>query len=594
MNIELPSTLVARPLRATAAVKPMTLQALLEIILADGSLPPTRRRDMASSIRASGRIAGRPLAEIAADCETLNATVFPDVPQLVGLQPERFRNVVSGLRAALRHVGRHAEDERTMPPRTSPWRALLHDLGEHERLPLIAFARWADRHGVEPSGVREVTFELFGAWLRVNHLRRRIDELVRNAMRAWDSLAARMPGLTAVGVSAARRGYTLPLEAYPETFQRDVRAFADRIGGQNLATVFAIDANPFAAAGRVRPRKPARPATVQARLFQIRQAAAALVLNGMRPEEIVSLRTLVDPLENARAIIQHYWERGGRTAGSQVGGVAEVLRQIAKFHAGLPEEQVERLSEWRHTTSNRGSSGMTPKNRERLRAMVTPAARFRLLHLPATLMAAAARSPRPLEAARLALIAAEIEILLICPLRLKNLRLLELDRHLRRQGPCGRRISHIVIQPYETKNSSPVEWPVPPETARLLETYLRRYRSLLAASSNPYLFPGRGDAPRSDAGIAKGIIDTVARRVGVRVNVHLFRHFAAWLYLKDHPGEYEIVRRALGHRSIATTVAFYCGLEAEAAARRFDDVVLAERARTRALLGRREGKERRS
>lgn len=479
------------------------------------------------------------------------------------------------------------------PTEGSPWRGLLDGLGEHERLPLIGFARWAEQHSIEPHAVRRETFDLFGTWVRRNRLRRRIEELVHNATRAWERLVERVPGLVAVGVPEPRRGYTLPFDAYPETFQRDVRAFADRIGGRDLTALFAVDANPFAATGRTRPRKPARPATVQARLFQIRQAAAALVLNGMRPEQIVSLRTLVDPLENARAIIQHYSERGGRTAGSQVGGVAEVLRQIAKFHIGLPEEQVERLSDWRHTTSNRGSTGMPPKNRERLRAMVTPAARFRLLHLPAALIAAAARSPRPFDAARLALIAAEIEILLICLLRLKNLRLLELDRHLRRQGPCGRRISHIVIQPHETKNSSPVEWPVPPETARVLETYLRRYRPTLAAPSNAYLFPGRGTAPRSDAGIAKGIIDTVARRIGVRVNVHLFRHFAAWLYPKNHPGEYEIVRRALGHRSITTTVAFYCGLEAEAAARRFDGVVLAERARTRALLGRRKKKERR-
>lgn len=120
MNIELPSTLAAGPLRATAAVEPMTLQALLDLILADASLPPTRRRDMASSIRTAGRIAGRPLAEIIADCETLNATVFPDVPQLAGLQPERFRNIVSGLRAALRHVGRHADDERMCGSRYSP------------------------------------------------------------------------------------------------------------------------------------------------------------------------------------------------------------------------------------------------------------------------------------------------------------------------------------------------------------------------------------------------------------------------------------------------------------------------------------------
>ena len=35
------------------------------------------------------------------------------------------------------------------------------------------------------------------------------------------------------------------------------------------------------------------------------------------------------------------------------------------------------------------------------------------------------------------------------------------------------------------------------------------------------------------------------------------------------------MRRVLGHRSIETTTAFYCGLETAAAVRHFDDTIIA-------------------
>jgi hypothetical protein len=33
------------------------------------------------------------------------------------------------------------------------------------------------------------------------------------------------------------------------------------------------------------------------------------------------------------------------------------------------------------------------------------------------------------------------------------------------------------------------------------------------------------------------------------------------MWLKHNPGDYETVRRMLGHRNIQTTITFYCGLE---------------------------------
>jgi integrase len=57
------------------------------------------------------------------------------------------------------------------------------------------------------------------------------------------------------------------------------------------------------------------------------------------------------------------------------------------------------------------------------------------------------------------------------------------------------------------------------------------------------------------------------------VRTHQFRHAAAALILKRDPGNYEFVRRVLGHRSLITTTNFYIGLESLTANERFGEIV---------------------
>jgi hypothetical protein len=48
---------------------------------------------------------------------------------------------------------------------------------------------------------------------------------------------------------------------------------------------------------------------------------------------------------------------------------------------------------------------------------------------------------------------------------------------------------------------------------------------------------------------------------------------AAAIYLKHRPGDYETVRRVLGHRDINTTVRFYCGLQTMEATEQFGRLI---------------------
>jgi integrase len=134
----------------------------------------------------------------------------------------------------------------------------------------------------------------------------------------------------------------------------------------------------------------------------------------------------------------------------------------------------------------------------------------------------------------------------------------------------------------EVKNANAIQWPMPAESARLIETFLTRYRPHLVDPNNPYLF-GAGDKQRSAQHLGEWLAGAVTREIGVEFNVHLARHFAAWNFLRENPGQYEVIRQVLGHRNIAITMAHYVGLEADSAAQHFDATVLRDRQAVRKI-----------
>jgi integrase len=277
-----------------------------------------------------------------------------------------------------------------------------------------------------------------------------------------------------------------------------------------------------------------------------------------------------------------FLNRSERKQGSNIGGVAELLRQLGKYHCALPDEACDRIASWASKVQNDRRSGMTHKNRARLRGLTDERTRAMLLHCPKRFMLEAERLPEGSRAARvLARAAVALEILLICPMRVGNLRTLRFGEHLRRQGSSNKLFTHIHVGEHETKNRAAIEWPIPESTARLVDRYVRRHRD--AAEANDHLFPGEnGRGVVSVGAMHTTITETVAAELGVEINPHLLRHFAAYLYLRSNPGAYELVRRILCHKTIETTIKFYCGLETEFAAKHFDDTVLRERQRTQA------------
>ena len=123
---------------------------------------------------------------------------------------------------------------------------------------------------------------------------------------------------------------------------------------------------------------------------------------------------------------------------------------------------------------------------------------------------------------------------------------------------------------------------------KLLDLYLERFRPLLLPHASSWLFPNSSGGPKSAQTLGLQISKFLRRECGLQINLHLFRHIAAKLYLEAHPGAYGVIRLVHGHTSVDTTTRAYCGTETAAAMRHFDEHVLRLR-RQEALSPKRRG-----
>lgn len=555
----------------------------LAVMRSCADLDETRRRDLASALCSAARMLAMPLAAIPCDPAWLNERLFHRTPATFGISVGRFRNVVSGLRAVLRRVGTHSPDHRSQRDLPAEWLTLLAVVPRPgQRGALTALARHCAARDIGPEATDNAVLAAFVEAERGSRLSAAINGRARKVAGAWNACArAGLSGWPRHTLAAARlrQPYASRLDAYPESFQQEVAAFEGRLTCRE---------GRFRIGGTSHRRL--RPATVKARVFAIRQAAGLLVRSGLPASELQGLRDLVHPINRVALVLEALAEgqaaRSGeaRPVGSQLAQVAETLRQIATHHVDLEPGVTEQITQWAREAQGRGRRrGMTRKNRDRLRALVPVHRRGLLLHLPRELMRRAKLlGAGTADAGRLARTAVAIEILLVCPLRRRSMLALRLDEHLQRLDGRGRRITHLVLQPEDTKNEAAMEWPLPPETAALAAEYIATYRSALATPDNPWLFPS-GPGVLSENRFSEMVETIIAQEVGAEVNVHLVRHFAAWLHLRAHPGAYEDVRRVLGHRSLQTTIENYVAFEAAMSAERFDAVVLGERQATRTV-----------
>jgi integrase len=216
-------------------------------------------------------------------------------------------------------------------------------------------------------------------------------------------------------------------------------------------------------------------------------------------------------------------------------------------------------------------TGLTAKNRERLRVLQDDRRLRMLLELPDLVWSSSKKSDKPYTEALRRETALAILIMMYCPIRSQNLADIHIERNLKRPG--GGQV-FLAFSPDEVKNSQPIEFELKKHVVRLIDRHLATRAPTLCPPATPWLFPRRdGTGPVSSAVIASRISKMVRKETGLQANAHLFRHLAVMLLLDSKPGSYETAKRLLGHTSASHTISVYSGMETTRVTQIFAEIV---------------------
>ena len=158
-----------------------------------------------------------------------------------------------------------------------------------------------------------------------------------------------------------------------------------------------------------------------------------------------------------------------------------------------------------------------------------------------------------------------IALLAHCPIRLGNLTMIEIDRHLVSQKDGYR----LAFDRAETKTRKPLTLPVPASLTPHIAFYLEAVRPLLLqGNETPRLWITRYGLPMEPKTIHNAITDATRQAFGEPINPHLFRDCAVTFVALDDPKHIGIAAPILGHTDPRTTERHYIQANQLAAGRR--------------------------
>ena len=550
---------ITRPLMSITTPARASLADVIELI-SKAEVPEKRKQDLRSAVRTIVKLLDADPASIVADPALLRRKVEEISPHAHGLSNGRWANIRSLLGKALA-LARPMIPSRNTVPVLAEWEALTQGLAFYRRVSVLPLLRFLSMRSVGPAQVTAADLEAYRDAIHAARLRKSPEKTWDHLTWVWNGCVRDVPSWPSIMIERKprRRIYVLPWANFPPSLKEDVDRFLDRLSGRDLS-----DDGPV---------RPARLSTIKTREYQLRVAASALVQCGHHPQTLRSIADLLS-FERYQEILRVLMGRHGGETSPQVGQIAAFLKDVARHWLKVDELELQRFKKIASRLAV-GRRGLTTKNRERLRPFDEPETIAAFLGLPQRIrgvLNADKRSPR--RKAILAQMAAAIALLQAAPIRLRNLTDLDVVKNLIGRG---RRL-YLVIPEADTKNREPIDFELPAETAEILSWYVREHRPVLLKQPTDALFPGAGTKAKSSGALATQISKTMLKFTGLKVNVHLFRHAGGKIFLDARPGQYEVMRRVLSHRSITTTSSFYAGAETRAAGQHFA-AVIAERRR---------------
>jgi integrase len=544
-------------------LEPSFADAIGAIEQAD-DLSDQHRRHWTCSLSQIAKWLDRPLMLIPARLTSVRIAVAQLHHARLGITAKTLANHKSNVRAALRWFNNKHDVPVRGVPLSLEWAKLcdgIKDRGQKARL--YSLMRYCSGRGIGPTSVDDTILDDYLLYRAETTALASNNTARRSIARSWNTCAIAVAGwpqqpLTEPAIKALAGP---AWEDFPAGLRREVEVYLT--GLQKVHR--GLNGK------RIRP---CTESTIRTRKAELRAVACKAVTRGVPIESLTSLAALLHP-DVIEAVIDAYWEESGKEPSAFTIELPGKLLGIARATNCLDGEGIERLDEIRANLEEHRRSGLTPKNLNLVRLVLTEGIWNEVVSLPAILMdeARAAKYHAPTQAALTAQLAVAIAILTFAPIRLGNLVKIQIGENLIKPGGL-RSPFRLVFPHYDVKNRVDLDFPLDEALTKLIDEYVHEFRpTLLRGWNTAWLFPGVAGETKTANMFSAQITQRIQRATGIRMTVHQFRHAAAAIYLKHRPGDYETVRRFLGHRNIQTTTSFYIGLQTTQATVEFGKIV---------------------
>jgi hypothetical protein len=545
------------------ALEPSFADAVMAITAA-ADLSEETRRHWRSSLTGIARAFDQPPELIPARYSAIRARMAALHHVPLDWVPKTLANHKSNAKAALIWF---AKEKDVLPhgvalsPAWDRLRVELTDPSTRYRLlPLMRFCSGVD---IEPDAVDEAIVDRY------------FDHRARTTTRASDAASRRIlarlwnAGIGNIEGWPQQRLVEPPVKAaegpgwedFPGGLRADIEGY--------LAGLKLIRRNK--AGQRIRPCKPS---TIITRRRELVAAVRMAMKVGVPLASLTSLGALIHP-SVAEKVLNGYWSKDGEAPSTYTINLSCRFVALAHSVGGLDEVALRKLGDLRFELEQHREDGMTPKNLALIRCVLTDEVWSRVTKLPDQLMRQARLERRhaPVRAAVLAQIAVAVAILTVAPIRLGNLAGIRLGENLIKPG--GPQSNYfLAFSKYDVKNRVPLQFKLDETVTTIINEYVHDFRpDVMRGSNADWLFPGESGGHKEKISFSTQIVDRVEKSTGLRITVQQFRHAAGALILKHRPGEYELVRRLLVHKSVQTTIKFYLELETTQASEIFTDIV---------------------
>jgi integrase len=509
----------------TNAILGPTFVDLIAAIEQAAELPEPTRRHWGCSARQIARWLDRPAAVIPA---RLNAVEVP-LRQLhhvrVGVTAKTLANHRSNVRAALRWFGKGQDVPRHGIRLSADWTAFRAKVGRPLRDRLYSLIRYCSFRGISPGSVDDQVFDDYWRYRAETTALASNNSYRRLTARAWNAC------IGAIDDWPLQRLTEPPIKAkagpawedFPESLRTEIDGYFTGLTKPHRSL----------SGRRIRP---CRATTIRTRRAELLAAARMAVHLGVPINSLTSLAALLHP-DVVEPVIEAYWQKNGDEPKVFTIDLGWKLLRIAREIGGLDQAAIDRLDEIRAALEDYRRSGLTPKNLQLIRQVLTEGIWSEVVSLPGVLMQQArlAKDHAPTKAAVTAQLAVAVAILTFAPVRVSNLMSIELGKNLIKPGGLNSPY-WLVFEHYDVKNRVDLNFKFDQPLTDVIDEYVHEFRpTVLRGTNASWLFPGEGGKPKSTNGFGTEMTKRIQKAIGLRITPHQFRHAAAAIYLKHRP-----------------------------------------------------------